>query len=324
MVGATVSWGPHPTCTVTMDTQTRPAVEAALQHYVRSADMPCPYARLPTTYLYLSSGASSAEVRSGLGSALDAFWPDEGRSILTVIPFPQPEDHVEARRQAYWLRYHLHYLHLFRASGSDAAADVDERLRGQYLAWMSDAESFLGPRVAVGSADIMMTAFNPLYDNQHPRYAPLAVYPIIRSRDLLAVHKDKPELSMRIAVRAKCKMILSMLQNRRGLVLRELGLEYPRWLDALGFYRKFITTVYTDSRRIDPRTDAQLGKNRQIVKECMESGRFQASLTAFRIMICNNPRVPVLRRILVQNPAVSVFDIARVVYGDVAGLYVLT
>jgi hypothetical protein len=55
----------------------------------------------------------------------------------------------------------------------------------------------------------------------------------------------------------------------------------------------------------------------------MESERFKASLVAFRIIVGNIPNVPTLNRILAQNPELTVFDIAKVVYGDVSGMYVL-
>ena len=301
----------------------RSEIEAILQCYVQSAAMPCPYARLPTSYLYLDEGVENAAVREELKGALAQFWPDEHRSILLIIPQRQPANHIEARREAYLVRYHWHYLHLEEAKGRSEVERVDAQLKAQYSEWIADTPSFVGPRIIVGKADIMMTAFNHLYDKEHPRYAPRSLFAVIRAQDLLAIHEKKPSTSLKIATTAKCKMILSSLSNRDGIKLDEMRMEYTEWLNALSYYRDFVTTIYTDSYRVDPRTLPSLYKNRRISNECIESGRFKCSLTAFRAIIGSNPRVPSLRRILAQNPHVTVFDVARVVYGDVAGMYVL-
>jgi hypothetical protein len=187
---------------------------------------------------------------------------------------------------------------------------------------MSDWRSFLGPRVIVGDADIMMTAFNPLYDHQHPRHAPCAVIVIIRTRDLFTIHEKRPDLSFRIATAAKCRMVMSVLANREGLELRAMEREYTAWLDALSYYRDFVTTVFTDSYRMDPRTLPRLEERRKACQEAMESEQFKASLLAFRVIIDKTPGIPTLRRILRQNPDITVFDIAKIVYGDVSGMYV--
>jgi hypothetical protein len=301
----------------------RAEVEAQLQSYVQSIAMPCPYARLPTSYVYLDEDVETKGTRGTLKKALAEFWPDESRSILSIIPRDEPPNHLDARKQAYWLRYHWHYLHIEEKRPIRDAEGVDARLKMQYSSWTSDTLSFLGPRVIIGEADIMMTAFNPLYDERHPRYAPHTVFPVIRSRDLLAIHERKPDLSYKIATHAKCKIILSMLKDRAGIELDEMRKEYALWLDALSYYHDFVTTTYTDSYRIDPRTLARLDETRRICKECMESERFKASLVAFRIIVGNIPNVPTLNRILAQNPELTVFDIAKVVYGDVSGMYVL-
>jgi hypothetical protein len=301
----------------------RSEIEAILQCYVQSAAMPCPYARLPTSYLHLDEGVENAAVREELKGALAQFWPDEQRSILLIIPPRQPANHIEARREAYLVRYHWHYLHLEEVKGRSEVERVDAQLRAQYSEWIADTPSFVGPRIIVGKADIMMTAFNHLYDKEHPRYAPRSLFAVIRAQDLLTIHEKKPSISLKIATTAKCKMILSSLSNRDGIKLDEMRMEYTEWLNALSYYRDFVTTIYTDSYRMDPRTLPSLYKNRKISNECIESGRFKCSLTAFRAIIGSNPRVPSLRRILAQNPHVTVFDVARVVYGDVAGMYVL-
>lgn len=301
-----------------------PEIEAELQSYVQSAAMPCPYARLPTSYVHLDEDVETSGSRQRLTNALGAFWSDESQSVLSIIPRDQPSNHLEARKQAYWLRYHWHSLH-FEEQGllEEDGEGMDARLKIQYSNWFSDTPSFLGPRVMVGKADIMMTAFNPLYDREHSRYAPHTVFPVIRSKDLLAIHETRPEVSLRIAAHAKCKIILSMLRRRDGIEIEEMRKEYVHWLEALSYYRDFVTTTYTDGYRMDPRTLPRLRENRRISSECMESGRFKASLVAFRIIVSDMPGVPSLRRILTQNPEVTVFDIARVVYGDVAGMYVL-
>jgi hypothetical protein len=301
----------------------RSEIEAILQCYVQSAAMPCPYARLPTSYLHLDEGVEDAAVRVELKKALAQFWPDENKSILLIVPRDQPANHVEARKEAYLLRYHLHYLHLEEVIGRSGVESADAQLRAQYSEWIADTPSFVGPRIIVGRADIMMTSFNRLYDKGHPRYAPRSVFTVIRAKDLLAIHEKKPSISLKIAATAKCKMILSSLSNRDGIKLDEMTREYTEWLNALSYYRDFVTTIYTDSYRMDPRTLPNLYENRRVSNECMESGRFKCSLTAFRAIIASNPRVPSLKRILVQNPHVTVFDVAKVVYGDVAGVYVL-
>jgi hypothetical protein len=299
-------------------------LEARLQSFVQSTAMPCPYARLPTSYVHLDESVETKGTREALRKALDEFWPNERIRILAIIPQQQPLNHFEARKQAYWLRYHWHYLHLEEEGQIGGnGRDVDSRLKELYSNWISDTFSFVGPRVLIGSADIMMTAFNPLYDSEHPRYAPHTVFPVIRSKDLLAIHEKHPDVSFEISAHAKCKIILSMLGNRQGIELADMRREHEDWLDALSYYRDFVTTIYTDSYRMDPRTLPRLDENRRIVKECMESERFRASLVAFRIIVSDNAKVPSLSRILAQNPDVTVFDIARVLYGDVAGMYVI-
>jgi hypothetical protein len=298
----------------------RPRIEAELQRYVQSAAMPCPYARLPTSYLHLDGDVDTEETRKRLKRALDEFWPDTGRSILAIVPPSQPSNHLEAREKAYWLRYQWHYLQIENEQSMNA--EIAAKLRAHYMRLISDTVGFLGPRVMIGEVDIMMTAFNPLYDEEHPRYAPHTVFPVIRSKDLLAIHEKAPNLSFQIATHAKCKIILSMLGNRDGLDLAAMRKEFRKWLEILSYYQHFVTTIYTDSYRIDPRTLPHLRDNRRKTKECMESGRFQASLVAFRVVVDNDSDVPSLRRILAQNPDVTVFDIAKVVYGDVAGMYV--
>lgn len=302
-------------------------IEDALATYVRSAAMPCPYARLATTFVHLQDSIQSTRTRQILRRALSEFWEDDAISILALVPRQQPADHAEARRQAYWIRYHWHHLHLQAEGqiGNGAGQDdhIEAQLRVQYAHWATDASSFLGPRVKVGKADIMMTAFNPLYDEEHPRYAPHAVFPVIRSSDLLTIHERKADLSFAIAVHAKCKILLSMLKCRDGIDVDQMRKEYPAWVDALSYYRDFITTVYTDAQRLDPRTLPQLSTNRAIVRQCLESSQFRGSLVAFRIILQSNRDIPLLNRILAQNPALTVFDVARIVYGDVAGMYVL-
>jgi len=302
----------------------RPQIEAELQSYVKSAAMPCPYARLPTSYLYLDEDIEMQRTRQQLKNALSAFWPDESKSILSVIPATQPTDHPEARKQAYWLRYHLEYLHM-EAKGllKEELEGIDSRIKLKYSNWISDTLTFLGPRLIIGQVDIMMTALNPLYDKEHSRYAPHTVFPVIRSKDLLAIHDRKPDISFKIAAHAKSKIILSMIRNRDGIEIGEMQKEYTEWLNALSYYRNFVMTTYTESYRIDPRTLPHLRENREISRENMESGRFKASLVAFRVIVNNDPNVPTLKRILAQNPDVTVFDIAKVVYGDVSGMYVL-
>lgn len=301
----------------------RGLIESNLQTYIHSATMPCPYARLPILYTYLKSHIGNEGTRKQLSGALDRYWWDETKSIFAVIPLTEPSDHVEARTQAYWLRYHLHYLNIEatgRMNGNRAA--VESRLQELYLNWISDVDSFIGPRVVVGDIDIMMTAFNPLYDPVHPRYAPHTFFSIIRSKDLLAVHEERPDIAYKIATHAKCKIVRSMLTNRFGIDLDAMRNEYDSWLEALGFYKDFITTAYTDSYRMDPRTQPRVEETRRFAQECMQSERFRASLAGFRAMILNSDSLPTLQRILAQNPEVSVFDIARVVYGDVSGMYV--
>lgn len=302
----------------------RTGIEASLQSYVQSAAMPCPYARLPTAYYYLDEDVETARTREQLQSALREFWPDESKKILAIIPRAHPSDHVEARRQAYCLRYHLHYLNIEQQGISRAESErVDARLRVLYSNWISDALSFVGPRVVIGEADIMMTAFNPLYDQEHSRYAPHTVFPVIRSNDLLAVHEKQPNVSFEIATNAKCKIILSTLKNRDGVTIAGMRAEYTAWLSVLSYYQDFVTTTYTDSYRIDPRTLPRLRENRRLSIECIESERFQASLVAFRYIVSNAADLQCLGRILAQNPELTVFDIAKVVYGDVSGMYVL-
>lgn len=303
----------------------RSEIEAELQDYVQSAVMPCPYAKLPTSYVHLDEDIETKGTRQKLKRALAEFWPDESKSILSIIPRSRPSNHFDARKQAYWLRCHWHFLHIEEEGliRGGQGEDVDARLKAQYSNWMSDVASFVGPRVMVGKADIMMTAFNPLYDKMHPRYAPHTVFPVIRSRDLLTVHQKKPDIALKIATHAKCKIILSMLHNRDGIEIEDMRMEYSEWLNALSYYHNFVTTIYTDGYRIDPRTLPRLDENRKIIKECMESERFKGSLLAFRIIVGGDPNLPSLRRILAQNPEVTVFDIAKIVYGDVSGMYVL-
>jgi hypothetical protein len=303
-------------------------IEDDLKAYYQSAAMPCPYARLPTAYLHLHEDAASEATRQALRTALAQFWADERISILSIVPRGPYRDHAHARAQAYWLRYQWHWLHLEMVGEAQGlvrsrveAAAID--LRDQYASWISDPLSFLGPRIRVGAADIMMTAFNPLYPASHARYAPHAVLPVIRSRDLRAVHESKPEVSTRIATHAKCKILYSMLADREGIGIEAMRAEFPEWLDAVSFYRDFVASLYTDSYRIDPRTLPRLAENRRRSAECMQSGQFRASLLAFRLLIRDNPRVPTLQRMLAQNPALTVFDVARVIFGDMAGMYVV-
>ncbi len=302
----------------------RSEIEAELQSYVQSAAMPCPYARLPTSYVYLDEDVETKGTREKLKKALCEFWPDESKSILSIIPANQPPNHPEARKQVYWLRYHWDYLRMEEEGLVQTDPEgIDGRIKMQYSNWISDALSFLGPRIIIGKADIMTTALNPLYDKEHARYAPHTVFPVIRTKDILAIHEKQPDISFKIAAHAKCKIILSMLGNRDGIELGEMREEYTEWLEALSYYHDFVMTTYTESYRMDPQTLPQLRKNREISKECMESGRFKASLIGIRIIVNNNPKVPTLKRILAQNPDVTVFDIAKVVYGDVSGMYVL-
>lgn len=302
----------------------RSEIEAELQSYVQSAAMPCPYARLPTSYVYLDEDVETKGTREKLKKALCEFWPDESKSILSIIPANQPPNHPEARKQAYWLRYHWDYLRMEEEGLVQTDPEgIDGRIKMQYSNWISDALSFLGPRIIIGKADIMTTALNPLYDKEHARYAPHTVFPVIRTKDILAIHEKQPDISFKIAAHAKCKIILSMLGNRDGIELGEMREEYTEWLEALSYYHDFVMTTYTESYRMDPQTLPQLRKNREISKECMESGRFKTSLIGIRIIVNNNPKVPTLKRILAQNPDVTVFDIAKVVYGDVSGMYVL-
>lgn len=299
-------------------------VEAALQSYVQSAAMPCPYARLPTRYIYLLPGLDERREQTLLEGALDEFWSDAGYKILAVVPCEQPSDHFTARRQAYTVRLHWHRSHLQRCGGLDhAAAEVRSQLEELYSGWISDTLSFVGPRMVVGDADVMMTAFNPLYDPAHPRFAPYAVLVVIRSRDLRAVHEKSPSIALDIAAHSKCKMILSMLRDRSDIALADMRAEYEAWVEALSYYRDFIATAYTAAFRVDPTTVSTMARTRKMVVESMASERFRASLVAFRAMVNTNSDVPCLQRILAQNPDVSVFDIARVVYGDVAGMYVM-
>jgi hypothetical protein len=302
----------------------RAEIEANLQNYVQSAAMPCPYARLPTTYSYLDEDVEAPRSREQLQRVLSEFWPDESKKILAIIPRTHPSSHVEARKQAYWVRYHWHCLNIEQRGLSKTESELlDARLQVLYTNWMSDALSFVGPRVVIGEADIMMTAFNPLYDQEHSRYAPHTVLPVIRSKDLLAIHEKQPNVSFEIAAHAKCKIILSKLKNRDGVAIADMRGEYTRWLSALSYYHDFVTTTYTESYRMDPRTLPRLRDNRKLSIECMESERFKASLVAFRYIVTNTPDLQCLRRILAQNPEVTVFDIAKVVYGDVSGMYVL-
>jgi hypothetical protein len=289
--------------------------------FVRSPAMPCPYARLHTTFLELREPADELGTREQLRTALQEFWSDGSVSVLAIMPRGTPDNHVAARTQAYWLRYHWHYLQL-ECKGR-VSETQDEALQRNYRHWMSDVASFVGPRLRVGPADIMMTAFNPLYDCEHARYAPNVVLPVIRSRDLVNIHERQPDLSYRIAVQAKAKIVLSMLSSREGIRTSDIECEYPRWLMALTYYRDFITDVYTDSYRIEPRTLPRIAENRRMVKGALESTRFKASLRALAVMIRKNPDLPLLARILSENPAVSVFDIAKVIYGDTAGMYVM-
>jgi len=301
----------------------RSGIEAALDRYVRSAAMPCPYARSPTRYLHLDVELDGPEAGPVLHRALGGFYESRSCLVLCVVPTPQPEDHRAARAQAYHLRRQLHQLHL-EVTGATAgrAEEVAARLRAQYQAWSDDLPSFLGPRVLVGSIDIMTTAFNPCYPIEHPRYTPYACLVVIRTEDLRAIHDKRPELSRTIAVHAKCKLLRSTLRDITGIDLGAMREEYPAWLRHLGFYRDFVTTHYTAGYRMDPQTLPRLQQIRQNCAEAMASDHFLASLVAFRAMVCSSPETPTLARILVQNPDVSVFDVARIVFGDVSGMYV--
>lgn len=298
--------------------------EAELKAYVESAAMPCPYAKLSTSYLYLEDHVRASRTRETLRKALAEFWPDERARILAIVPRGRPKNHYVAREQAYWIRYQWHFLHLEAHAQFQNCDEPDEaKLGALYSSWISDAPSFVGPRIVVGGADIMMTAFNPLYDKEHPRYSPHAVLPVIRSKELQTIHRRSPKISFAISAHAKCKMILSRLGNRVGIEIADMLAEYPAWLDALSYYRDFVTTVYTDSYRVDPRTFSVLRENRKRAEHAMASERFKASLVAFRALAGGRLDTPSLRRILAQNPAVSVFDIAKIVFGDVAGMYVV-
>jgi hypothetical protein len=301
----------------------RSGIEAALDRYVRSAAMPCPYARSPTRYLHLNVELDSPEARPVLHRALGGFYEHRSSLVLCVVPTPQPQDHRAARAQAYQLRRQLHQLHL-EVTGATAgrAEEVAARLRAQYRAWSDDLPSFLGPRVLIGSIDIMTTAFNPCYPNEHPRYAPYACLVVIRTEDLRAIHDKRPELSRAIAVHAKCKLLRSTLRDTTGIELAAMREEYPAWLRLLGFYEDFVTTHYTAGYRMDPQTLPRLQQIRQNCAEAMASDHFLASLIAFRAMACSSPETPTLAQILAENPDVSVFDVAKIIFGDVSGMYV--
>lgn len=300
------------------------SLEQAFQRYVHSPTMPCPYARLPVSYLHLQDPIDSEATRQLLREGVTEFWDDQTKSILLLVPHDEPSSHEEARQQSYWVRHQWHYLHLLAKDPAvQHDSELSDKLKRHYLMLMRDPDSFLGPRVVIGGVDVMMTAFNPLYDPVHPRYAPQAVLVVIRSDDLLARHSKNPEISRKIATQAKCMMLLSMLRDRSGLEVDLMCGEYPLWLEALRYYSELVMTVYTDSYRIDPGTLPHLAANRRTLQECLASQQFQGSLVAFRAIIANNPDVPVLNRVLAQNPAISVFDVAKIVYGDVSGMYVL-
>jgi hypothetical protein len=175
--------------------------------------------------------------------------------------------------------------------------------------------------VLVETMDVMTTAFNPGYPAGHPRHAPYACIVVIRTGDLQAIHEKRPELSRSIAIHGK--LLRSILRDTSGVELAAMRHEYPHWLRLLGFYREFVTTHYTAAYRMDPRTLPRMSQTRQECAEAMASDRFTASLIAFRAMACSSPDVPVLARVMAQNPDVSIFDVAKIVYGDVSGMYVL-
>jgi hypothetical protein len=306
-----------------LTTLSRFAVETALHEYVRSAAMPCPYARLVTRYLHLAVAVEGWEVEPALDRTLSDFYADSGQSILCILPQEQPQNYRAARAQAYHLRRQMHQLHL-HVTGASAgkAEEVAARLHRRYQEWCDDLDSFLGPRVLVGPVDVMTTAFNPAYPTEHPRYAPHACMIVIRTRDLRAIHDRRPDLSRAIAVRSKCKLLRSLLQDVTGIAVEAMCEEYDHWLQILNFYRDFVTTHFTAGYRIDPRTLPQLHQTRRRCAEAMASDRFVASLVAFRAMAVKNPDVPILARILERNPNTTVFDIARIVFGDVSGMHV--
>lgn len=302
-----------------MLTASRAAIEAALHDHVRSAAMPCPYARATTRYLHLDEVAGAA-ARTALSGALRELAAAPGAPILCVVPREQPDTPRDARAQVYQLRCQLHLLDL--ESAGALSGEVAGHLQARYAAWSDDAESFLGPRMRVAGADVMTTAFNPCYPAGHPRRAPYACLVVIRTADLKAVHDERPGVARAVAVHSKCLLLRSLLADASGIGVDEMRGEFPRWVRALDFYRPFVTTDYTAGRRMDPRTLPRLLEVRRRCAEAMESDRFRASLVAFRARVESDSGLPTLARILRQNPRTTVFDVAAVVYGDVAGMYV--
>lgn len=291
--------------------------------YVRSANMPCPYARLPVSYVHLDLDIGRHEARQALGRSLKAFYPDTAKSILCIVPAVQPSDHTGARSWAYKFRQQLVLLNLeFTDALPDHLDEWARNLSQQYESWARDAASFLGPRIIVESMDLMMTAFNPCYHRDHPRYAPYSCIVTIRTNDLRNIHDRHPKYSREIAVHSKAKVIFSQLRDPSGIQIDPLRAEYARWLEILNYYREFVTNQYTAGYRIDPHTMPRLHETRRLCAEAMATDRFASSLAAFRAIACADSNVPMLKRILEQNPHLSVFDIAKVIFGDVSGMYV--
>lgn len=298
-------------------------IDAQIAEHVLSAAMPCPYARLPAEYVRLTADTDAEGARDQIAGALSMFWGDPRVSALVMLPPEQPGCHDEAREQAYLLRSRIQYLHLeARGAVGDDPAGVAARLDDQHRAWAADTPSFIGPRAVMGDLDIMVTAFNHHYPAGHPRWSPGAAFVVIRTRDLADSHEKRPDLAMEIAVHAKCKLLDSMLADRSTTTVDAMRAEYPTWVRALVVFRDFVTGPYTHAHRIDPQTLPGLGQARRAVHEAMSSPGFARALHAIRTGILASPDLPELARVLRANPRITTFDVAKVVYGDVAGMYV--
>lgn len=297
-------------------------IQKDLQSYVNSALMPCPFAKLPTQYVHLEEELGTDRVREQLREALDRFFPDPAKSILAVVPSIEPETHGKARRQAFLLHLEWGMLHHEETVGKGFEL---ERLRKQVVEWhrlaINDSCVFVGPRFLVGNRDLMGTNFNPLYHPDHPRFAPHFVSPVIRSRDLFEIHEKKPELVRSISNHAKSKIIWSLVKNREGVSLEDIMKEIELWNRGLADFHRFVMDVDTPSFRLDESTRPVMAEIRKIRKAIVPT--LLAKIPQVKAQLIKYGEVPTLLRILKQNPEINLLEIARIVYGDTSGHYVL-
>ncbi|MEK9159701.1 MAG: hypothetical protein AAB383_03140 [Patescibacteria group bacterium] len=300
----------------------REQIESDLQVYVNSALMPCPFAKLPTAYVHLEDMPGTSRVQEQLKTALDTFYPYPSVSILALVPPSEPETHGKARRQAFLLLQDWMNLHAEAVFSDEAKRATAKRLVATRIQEMiNDSELYIGPHFEVGDRHLIGTTFNPLYPPYHSRYAPHTVYTTIRMKDLSDISERKPELSKKISEHSKSKILFSMITNREGVTVDDILKEIELWNRHLFLYNRFVMELDVPSYRLDEETRPVMKEIRGIRKQALPTVIGLAPKAKAHLKTCG--QTPTLCKILDQNPELSLLEIARVVYGDTSGHYVI-